>query len=229
MSCPAEKAAEPRSDRRRETDGEMSNDSRTVALRHMSTARVAHHRRRGPELHDQFRPAAPGRARRAASGDGTGRRNRRAHRSACRPAASRHRKADRAQDLLQALPYFDRLDYCSPLAWSIAMCWPSRSCSTSKCRCAAVSARAVRRADRICNHMLNLGSHVMDVGAMTPNLWLFECARIASTSSSAHRARGCTAAWFRPGGVHQDVPLKLLTDIADWLDDGRLPACSTTR
>ena len=75
---------------------------------------------------------------------------------------------------------------------------------------------------RICNHMLNLGSHVMDVGAMTPNLWMFEiredCLNFFERASGARMH----AAWFRPGGVHQDVPLKLLTDIADWLDT-RLP------
>jgi NADH-quinone oxidoreductase subunit D len=70
--------------------------------------------------------------------------------------------------------------------------------------------------------MLNLGSHVMDVGAMTPNLWLFEiredCLNFFERASGARMH----AAWFRPGGVHQDVPLKLLTDIADWLDN-RVP------
>jgi NADH-quinone oxidoreductase subunit D len=70
--------------------------------------------------------------------------------------------------------------------------------------------------------MLNLGSHVMDVGAMTPNLWMFEvredCLNFFERASGARMH----AAWFRPGGVHQDVPLKLLTDIADWLDT-RLP------
>jgi NADH-quinone oxidoreductase subunit D len=70
--------------------------------------------------------------------------------------------------------------------------------------------------------MLNIGSHIMDVGAMTPNLWLFEiredCMNFFERASGARMH----AAWFRPGGVHQDVPLKLLTDIADWLDT-RLP------
>ena len=75
---------------------------------------------------------------------------------------------------------------------------------------------------RISNHMLNLGSHVMDVGAMTPNLWLFElredCMNFYERASGARMH----AAWFRPGGVHEDVPLKLLADIGDWLDT-RLP------
>jgi NADH-quinone oxidoreductase subunit D len=75
---------------------------------------------------------------------------------------------------------------------------------------------------RISNHMLNLGSHVMDVGAMTPNLWLFEiredCLNFFERASGARMHSN----YFRVGGVHQDVPLKLLTDIGDWLDT-RLP------
>ena len=75
---------------------------------------------------------------------------------------------------------------------------------------------------RICNHMLNLGSHVMDVGAMTPNLWLFEiredCLNFFERASGARMH----SAWFRPGGVHQDVPEKLLVDIGEWVDK-RLP------
>src|SRR3546814_3747406 len=71
---------------------------------------------------------------------------------------------------------------------------------------------------RISNHMLNIGSHVMDVGAMTPNLWLFEiredCLNFFERASGARMH----SAYYRPGGVHQDVPLKLLTDIGDWLD-----------
>ena len=75
---------------------------------------------------------------------------------------------------------------------------------------------------RISKHTLNLGSHVMYVGAITPNLWMFElredCLNFFERASGARMHM----AWFRPGGVHQDVPLKLLTDIADWLDT-RLP------
>jgi NADH-quinone oxidoreductase subunit D len=62
----------------------------------------------------------------------------------------------------------------------------------------------------------------MDVGAMTPNLWLFELRE--DIMNFYERASGARmhAAYFRPGGVHQDVPLKLLTDIGDWIDN-RLP------
>ena len=72
------------------------------------------------------------------------------------------------------------------------------------------------------NHLLNLGSHVMDVGAMTPNLWLFELRE--DTMNFYERVSGSRmhANYFRPGGVRQDVPEKLLNDISEWLDT-RLP------
>ena len=58
---------------------------------------------------------------------------------------------------------------------------------------------------RICNHMLNLGSHVMDVGAMTPNLWLFEiredCLNFFERASGARMHM----AWYRPGGPDHEV------------------------
>jgi hypothetical protein len=114
-------------------------------------------------------------------------------------------------------------------AWSTATCSPSRSCSISKCRSARnICACFFAELTRIKNHLLNIGSHVMDVGAMTPNLWLFEPRE--DIMNFYERASGARmhANYFRPGGVHQDVPLKLLDDIADWLDN-RFPACSTTR
>jgi NADH-quinone oxidoreductase subunit D len=123
----------------------------------------------------------------------------------------------------QALPYFDRLDYCSPLCME-----HSYVLAVEKLLDLEVPIRAqylrvfFAELTRISNHMLNLGSHVMDVGAMTPNLWLFEiredCLNFFERVSGARMH----SAWFRPGGVHQDAPLKLLTDIADWLDT-RLP------
>jgi NADH-quinone oxidoreductase subunit D len=124
---------------------------------------------------------------------------------------------------LQALPYFDRLDYCSPLAME-----HSYVLAIEKMLNLAVPERAqylrvlFAELTRISNHMLNLGSHIMDVGAMTPNLWLFEIREDCLTFFERASGARMHSAWFRPGGVHQDVPLKLLTDIADWLDT-RLP------
>jgi NADH-quinone oxidoreductase subunit D len=124
---------------------------------------------------------------------------------------------------LQALPYFDRLDYCSPLCMEHSYVLAIEKLLNLEVPLRAQYLRVLfAELTRICNHMLNLGSHVMDVGAMTPNLWLFEiredCMNFFERASGARMH----AAWFRPGGVHQDVPLKLLTDIADWLDT-RLP------
>ncbi len=120
---------------------------------------------------------------------------------------------------LQALPYFDRLDYCSPLAMEHTYVLAVEKLLNIEVPLRAQYLRVLfAELTRICNHMLNLGSHVMDVGAMTPNLWLFEiredCLNFFERASGARMH----AAWFRPGGVHQDVPLKLLTDIADWID-----------
>jgi NADH-quinone oxidoreductase subunit D len=124
---------------------------------------------------------------------------------------------------LQALPYFDRLDYCSPLNMEHSYVLAIEKLLGIEVPLRAQYLRVLfAELSRICNHMLNLGSHVMDVGAMTPNLWLFEvredCYGFFERASGARMHM----AWFRPGGVHQDVPLKLLTDIGEWCDT-RLP------
>ena len=59
---------------------------------------------------------------------------------------------------------------------------------------------------RISNHMLNLGSHIMDVGAMTPNLWLFEVREDTLQLYEAVSGARMHANYFRVGGVHQDIP-----------------------
>ncbi|WP_179504491.1 MULTISPECIES: NADH-quinone oxidoreductase subunit D [unclassified Sphingomonas] len=124
---------------------------------------------------------------------------------------------------LQALPYFDRLDYCSPLAMEHSYVLAVEKLLNVEVPLRAQYLRVLfAELTRICNHMLNIGSHVMDVGAMTPNLWLFEIREDCLTFFERASGARMHAAWFRPGGVHQDVPLKLLTDIADWLDT-RLP------
>jgi NADH-quinone oxidoreductase subunit D len=120
---------------------------------------------------------------------------------------------------LQALPYFDRLDYCSPLAQEYSYVLAIEKLLDLEVPERAQYLRVLfAELTRICNHMLNIGAHVMDVGAMTPNIWVFEireqCLEFFERASGARMH----SAWFRPGGVHQDVPLKLLTDIADFLD-----------
>ncbi|ONF96705.1 NADH-quinone oxidoreductase subunit D [Sphingomonas jeddahensis] len=124
---------------------------------------------------------------------------------------------------LQSIPYFDRLDYCSPMCMEHSYVLAIEKLLDLEVPIRAQYLRVFfAELTRIKNHMLNLGSHVMDVGAMTPNLWLFElredCMNFYERASGARMH----ANYFRPGGVRQDVPLKLLTDIAEWLDS-RLP------
>ncbi len=123
----------------------------------------------------------------------------------------------------QALPYFDRLDYCSPLGMEYSYVLAVEKLLDLEVPLRGQYLRVFfAELTRICNHMLNLGSHVMDVGAMTPNLWMFEiredCLNFFERASGARMHSN----YFRVGGVRQDVPLKLLTDIAEWLDT-RLP------
>src|SRR3546814_6010781 len=99
---------------------------------------------------------------------------------------------------LQALPYFDRLDYCSPLAME-----HSYVLAIEKLLGLEVPLRAqylrvfFSELTRISNHMLNIGSHVMDVGAMTPNLWLFEisedCLNFFERASGDRKVKECVS------------------------------------
>ena len=75
----------------------------------------------------------------------------------------------------QALPYFDRLDYCSPMCMEHSFVLAIEKLLGLEIPLRAQYIRVMMaELTRISNHMLNLGSHIMDVGAMTPNLWLFE-------------------------------------------------------
>src|SRR4051812_26964076 len=120
---------------------------------------------------------------------------------------------------LQSVPYMDRLDYVSPMCME-----HSYVLAIEKLLDLEVPDRArwlrtfFAELTRMTNHWLNLGSHVMDVGAMTPNLWLFELRE--DVMNFYERASGARmhANYFRPGGVHQDVPQALLDDIGEWLE-----------
>jgi NADH-quinone oxidoreductase subunit D len=119
----------------------------------------------------------------------------------------------------QALPYFDRLDYCSPMCMEHSFVLAIEKLMGLEVPIRAQYIRVLMaELTRISNHMLNLGSHIMDVGAMTPNLWLFEVRE--DTLQFYERVSGARmhANYFRVGGVHQDIPEKVLADIGDWLD-----------
>ena len=118
---------------------------------------------------------------------------------------------------LQNLPYFDRLDYVAPMnqehAWCLAI---ERLTGTEVPRRASLIRVLYSEIGRILNHLLNVTTQAMDVGALTPPLWGFE--EREKLMVFYERACGARlhAAYFRPGGVHQDLPQALLDDIMGW-------------
>lgn len=118
---------------------------------------------------------------------------------------------------LQALPYFDRLDYVSIMCQEECF-----SLAVEKLLNVDIPGRAkfIRtlfgEVTRILNHIMAVSTHVMDLGAFTPLLWLFEeRERLMEFYERVSGAR-LHAAYVRPGGVAQDLPLGLLRDIHEW-------------
>ncbi|WP_264705740.1 NADH-quinone oxidoreductase subunit D [Wolbachia endosymbiont (group A) of Ancistrocerus nigricornis] len=120
---------------------------------------------------------------------------------------------------LQALPYFDRLDYVSPMSQEHAY----SLCVEKLLQCEVpIRAKYLRvlfcELTRILNHLLNVSSQALDVGAMTPLLWLFEeREKILEFYERASGAR-FHAAYIRPGGIAADVPEDLIEDIAKFIE-----------
>ncbi len=118
---------------------------------------------------------------------------------------------------LQNLPYLDRLDYVAPMnqehAWCLAI---EKLTGTRITRRASLIRVLYSEISRILNHLLNVTTQAMDVGALTPPLWGFE--EREKLMVFYERASGARlhAAYFRPGGVHQDLPQDLLDDIVAW-------------
>ncbi|WP_099823807.1 NADH-quinone oxidoreductase subunit D [Oceaniglobus indicus] len=120
---------------------------------------------------------------------------------------------------LQNLPYFDRLDYVAPMnqehAWCLAI---ERLTGTEVPRRGQLIRVLYSEIGRILSHLLNVTTQAMDVGALTPPLWGFE--EREKLMIFYERACGARlhAAYFRPGGVHQDLPPQLIEDIDTWAD-----------
>jgi NADH-quinone oxidoreductase subunit D len=120
----------------------------------------------------------------------------------------------------QAIPYFDRLDYCSPMCMEHSFVLAAEKLMGLEVPLRAQYIRVMMaELTRIKNHMLNLGSHVMDVGAMTPNLWMFEVREDLMQLYEKVSGARMHANYFRVGGVHQDIPPSVLNDIGDFLDN----------
>jgi len=114
----------------------------------------------------------------------------------------------------QALPYFDRLDYvsmmCQEHTYSLAV---ENLLQISVPKRAQYIRVLFAEITRILNHLLAVGCHAMDVGAMTPFLWAFE--EREKLMEFYERVSGARmhASYFRPGGVSQDINIGLVEDI----------------
>nr|WP_310522069.1 NADH-quinone oxidoreductase subunit D [Polymorphobacter sp.] len=120
---------------------------------------------------------------------------------------------------LQALPYMDRLDYVSPMCMEHSYVLAIEKLAGIEVPLRAKYIRTMfAEITRILNHILNVTAHALDVGAMTPILWMFE--EREKLLGFYERVSGARfhAAYFRPGGVHQEMPDGLLGDIKDWCD-----------
>jgi len=120
---------------------------------------------------------------------------------------------------LQAVPYFDRLDYVAPQNQEHAFALAVEKLLGLEIPPRGQYIRVLyAEIGRILNHILNVCSYAMDVGAMTPMLWMFE--EREKLMEFCERASGARLhmAYFRPGGVAFDLPPKLLDDIGAWAD-----------
>lgn len=118
---------------------------------------------------------------------------------------------------LQALPYFDRLDYVSMMAQEHAYSLAVEKLLKCKVPLRAQYIRVLfSEITRILNHLLALTTHALDVGAMTPFLWAFE--EREKLMEFYERVSGARmhAAYIRPGGVSLDIPMGLCEDIFQW-------------
>lgn len=115
---------------------------------------------------------------------------------------------------IQALPYFDRLDYVSMMAQEHAYSLAVESLLNVKVPKRAQYIRVIfSEITRILNHLLALTTHALDVGALTPFLWGFEeRERLMEFYERVSGAR-MHAAYVRPGGVSQDLPLGFCDDL----------------
>lgn len=120
---------------------------------------------------------------------------------------------------LQAVPYFDRLDYVAPMsqehAWCLAI---ERLLGLEIPKRGQLIRVMFAEISRLLSHLLNVTTQAMDVGALTPPLWGFE--EREKLMNFYERASGSRmhAAYFRPGGVHQDLPPDLIEDIGRFCD-----------
>lgn len=118
---------------------------------------------------------------------------------------------------LQAVPYFDRLDYVSPMCQEHAYALAVEKLLGCNIPLRAQYIRVLfSEITRILNHIMAVTTQALDIGAMTPLLWMFEEREKMMTFYEKVSGSRMHAAYIRPGGVHQDLPDGLLEEIADF-------------
>ena len=126
---------------------------------------------------------------------------------------------------MQAVPYFDRLDYVAPMNQEHAFALAIEEILKIDVPIRAQYIRVIFcEIGRILSHILNVTTQAMDVGALTPTLWGFE--EREKLMGFYERVSGSRlhANYFRAGGVHQDLPQGLEEDIAECFNDGQIRA-----
>jgi NADH-quinone oxidoreductase subunit D len=119
----------------------------------------------------------------------------------------------------QAIPYFDRLDYVAPMNQEHAFCLAiERLLGLEVPRRGQLIRVLYLEIGRILSHLLNVTTQAMDVGALTPPLWGFEEREKLMVFYERASGSRLHANYFRPGGVHQDLPVRLIDDIEAWCD-----------
>jgi len=120
---------------------------------------------------------------------------------------------------LQAVPYFDRLDYVAPMnqehAYALAV---EKLLGITVPRRGQLIRVLYSEIGRLLSHLLNVTTQAMDVGALTPPLWGFEEREKLMVFYERASGSRMHAAYFRPGGIHQDLPQKLIDDIGAFCD-----------
>lgn len=120
---------------------------------------------------------------------------------------------------MQALPYFDRLDYVAPMSQEHAFALATEKLLNCEIPLRAKYIRVLFcEISRILNHLLNITTQALDVGAMTPLLWMFE--EREKMMEFYERVSGARlhANYIRPGGVAKDLPKGLLEDISKFAE-----------
>jgi NADH-quinone oxidoreductase subunit D len=120
---------------------------------------------------------------------------------------------------LQAIGYFDRLDYVAPMNQEHAFCMAAeRLLGISVPKRAQLIRVLYSEIGRHLSHLLNVTTQAMDVGALTPPLWGFEEREKLMVFYERASGSRMHAKYFRVGGVHQDLPPELIADIHAWCD-----------